>query len=82
MPKTLYGHSSLSQGNDLIVLGGRSYSSVGGYQYSSSIFKLTCNNRQFTWIEMEMKLKTARNRFVADFIPHEHFWDFEDLGGQ
>ena len=70
LPKTLSGHSSLSQGNDLIVLGGNSYSSTGEKQYSSLIFKLTCNNRQFTWKEMDVKLKTARRYFVADFIPN------------
>ena len=69
MPKTLAWSSSISQGNDLIVLGG--YSSSGGYGgYSSSIFKLTCNNRQFTWEEMDVRLETARSDFVADFIPN------------
>ena len=70
LPKTLLGHSSLSQGNDLIVIGGESYSSAGGYQYSDSIYKLTCMSGQFTWEEMDMKLKTARQYFVADFIPN------------
>ena len=64
LPRNLYGHSSLSQGNDLIVLGGQ----AGGF--SASIFKLTCKNRQFTWEEMDVKLKTARCYFVADFIPN------------
>ena len=66
LPRNLYGHSSLSQGNDLIVLGGTS----GVTDHSHSIFKLTCNNRQFTWKEMDVKLKTARKYFVADFIPN------------
>ena len=66
LPKTLYGHSSLSQGNDLIVLGGTS----GATDFSDSIFKLTCNNRKFTWKEMDVKLKIARRYFVADFIPN------------
>ena len=61
---TLVGHSSLSQGNDLIIVGG--YSSG----YSSSIYKLTCMSGQFTWKEMDMKLKTGRYDFVADFIPN------------
>ena len=67
LPKTLWGHSSLSQGNDLIVVGGKS--EYGG-QYSDSIFKLSCNNGQFTWEEMDVKLKTARYYFVADFVPN------------
>ena len=66
LPKTLVGHSSLSQGNDLIVLGG--YSSTSGI--SASIYKLTCSSGQFTWEEMDVKLKTARKVFVADFIPN------------
>ena len=66
LPETLLGHSSLSQGNDLIVLGGETLSG----DYSSSIYKLTCNNRQFTWKEMDVKLKTARYYFVADIIPN------------
>ena len=68
LPKALRGHSSLSHGNDLIVLGGQS--DTGGVHYSSSIYKLTCMSGQFTWEEMDVKLKTARNRFVADFIPN------------
>ena len=71
MPKTLWGHTSLSQGYDLIVFGGLSdlYSDYSG-TYSASIYKLTCNNKQFTWEEMDVKLKTARRFFVADFIPN------------
>ena len=68
LPKTLARHSSLSLGNDLIVVGG--YSSSDGYHYSSSIYKLTCMSGQFTWEEMDMKLQTARDQFVADFIPN------------
>ena len=68
MPKELERHSSLTHGNDLIVLGGRFYS--GSWQSSASIYKLSCNNKQFTWEEMEVKLKTARFEFVVDFIPN------------
>ena len=66
LPKMLLGHSSLTQGNDLIVLGGRS--KTGGYSYS--IYKLTCISGKFTWEELEMKLQTAREAFVADFITY------------
>ena len=68
MPKTLSGHSSLSQENDLIIVGG--ISETGGYHYSASIYKLTCISGNFTWEEMDVKLQTARYRFVADFIPN------------
>ena len=66
MPKTLVGHSSLTQGNDLIIVGGLSTSRT----YSASIYKLRCENRKFTWEELEVKLQTARYDFVADFIPN------------
>ena len=68
LPKALVGHSSLSQGNNLLIIGGQFYSNEG--QYYDSISKLSCNNGQFTWEEMNVKLKTARNWFVADFIPN------------
>ena len=68
LPKTLYGHSSLTKGNDLIVVGGAS--TTGGFHFSSSIYKLTCKNGQFTWEELDVKLQTARYAFVADFIPN------------
>ena len=66
LPKTLTYHSSLTQGNDLIVIGGDSY--TGGY--SASIYKLTCISGIFQWEEMEVKLQTARRLFVADLIPN------------
>ena len=74
LPKTLYGHSSLSQGNyksqgnDSFVLGG--YSSTGGGHLSSSVFKFSCHNGILQWEEMEVKLQKAREHFVADFIPN------------
>ena len=66
LPKPLAGHSSLTLGNYLYVVGG--YASFGGY--SDSIYQLSCINGQFTWEEMDVKLKTARYYFVADFIPN------------
>ena len=68
LPKTLRRHSSLTRGNDLIVMGG--HSSTGGSHYSSLIYKLICISGQFTWEEMDVKLQTARIWFVADFIPN------------
>ena len=67
MPTPLAGHSSLTHGNNLLVLGG----GFGGFDHllSASIFKLTCSFGEFTWEEMEEKLQTARKDFVADFIP-------------
>ena len=71
LPKTLYGHSSLTKGNNLYILGG--LSSSGEWSESSyqlSIYQLSCTNGEFTWEEMNEKLQTARYWFVADFVPN------------
>ena len=65
LPKPLEGHSSLTKGKNLFIIGGRSYSGGG---ISDSIYQLSCNNGQFTWDEMNEKLQTARGWFVADFV--------------
>ena len=68
MPKKLEGHSSVTQGSNLIVIGGSvngSYSS-----YSSDLYKLTLENNQYRWSEMNVKLKTPRKFFVASLIPY------------
>ena len=66
MPKTLGGHSSLTFGNDLIVLGGESNDN----NYSSSVFKLSCKNGIFNWEELDVKLQIPRRSFVASLIPN------------
>ena len=40
------------------------------WDYSDKIYKLSCNDGHFTWEEMDVKLKTARKYFVADFVPN------------
>ena len=70
MPKTLGGHSSLTFGNDLIVLGGESNESNGDNNYSSSVFKLSCKNGIFNWEELDVKLQIPRRSFVASLIPN------------
>ena len=72
LPKPLKGHSSLSLGQDLIVLGGEYdlHPPLGDVRYSYSIFKLSCSDGQFHWEELDEKLQTARYSFVADFIPN------------
>ena len=67
MPKTLYGHSSFTLGNELIVLGGK----LDLNTFSSSVYKMSCRNGEFsTWTEMDIQLKTPRGYFVASFIPN------------
>ena len=70
MPKTLSGHSSLTLRNELIVFGGES--TTGGNHYSTSVYKMSCNNGIFfEWTEMAVQLKIPRTNFVASFIPND-----------
>ena len=73
LPKTLYGHECVTQGNEMIVIGG--YSDSGGY--SSDLFKLKLENGQFEWTTMTVKLKTPRQYFVASLIPVQFNWIFK-----
>ena len=66
LPTRLEDHSSLSFGNDLIVLGGN----YGDNHYSASVFKLSCHNEQFEWTELDVELQIPREGFVASFIPN------------
>ena len=68
LPQALYEHSSVTRGNELILLGGGSNKKFGE---SSSVYKMSCNNGQFSkWTEMDVQLKIARSEFVASFIPN------------
>ena len=69
LPKALWGHSCVTQGNELIVIGGES--NTGGYHISSDIIKLKLENSQYEWATMNVKLKTPRKYFVASLIPAE-----------
>ena len=57
----------MTQGNELIVIGG--HSDTGGWHYSSDLFKLKLENSQFEWTTMNVKLNTPRAYFVASLIP-------------
>ena len=70
LPKTLYGHSCVTQGNEMIVIGGRSSYS----DFSSDLFKLKLENGQFEWTTMNVKLNTPRMQFVASLIPVQFNW--------
>ena len=70
LPKKLERHSCVTQGNELIVIGGKS--DPGGYHYySSDLYKLKLENSQYEWTTMNVKLNTPRRRFVASLIPAE-----------
>ena len=57
----------MTQGNELIVIGGKS--STGGWDYSSDLIKLKFENSQYEWTTMNVKLNTPRYHFVASLIP-------------
>ena len=61
------GHSSVTQGFNLIVIGGRS--TFVESNSSANLYELTVENNQFKWREMDEKLKTPRRNFVASLIP-------------
>ena len=70
LPKKLWGHSSLTLGHELILVGGKS-TFIGSLHYSSSLYKMSCNNGILSdWIEVEAHLKLPRYDFVASFIPN------------
>ena len=72
LPKKLNGHSCVTQGNELIVIGG--YSNTGGSHYSSDLIKLKLENSQYEWTTMNVKLNTPRQNFVASLIPVQFNW--------
>ena len=68
LQKTLRSHSCVTQGNELIVIGGYSPGSPG---YSTDLFKLKLENSEFEWTMMNVKLNAPRKYFVASLIPAE-----------
>ena len=72
LPKTLYGQSCVTQGDQLIVIGGKS--DTGGEHFSSDLFKLKLENSQFEWTTMNVTLNTRRSYFVASLIPVQFNW--------
>ena len=70
LPKTLYGHQCVTQGNEMIVIGGEYDTGWMNERYpSSDLFKLKCKNGQFEWTTMNVKLNLPRYFFVASLIP-------------
>merc|ERR1711974_94061 len=66
----LVGHSMVSWNNDVIVLGG----ATGPGSFSSSLFKLSCLDKNFLWEKMSVEMGTARAGFVAMAVP-DNFLD-------
>ena len=65
LPKRLQGHSSVTQGSDLIVISGEDGDGI----FSSNLYKLSLKNKKFEWSEMNVQLKTPRSQFVTSLIP-------------
>ena len=66
LPEPLGFHQMLSWDTDLVVLGGRSFTS-----YSSSLYHLECKGGVFTWKTMETKMAKAKAGFVAFQVPDD-----------
>ena len=67
----LIGHSSLTLGDELFVLGGFCKTCGDNGIYPSSVYKMSCNDGILSdWIEAEAHLKLPRYDFVASFIPN------------
>ena len=64
--RKLSGHSLVTLGKSLVVLGGK-----GNFyeDMNHEIYKLKCSNGKFTWEKLPQKLKIGRTEFVAIPIP-------------
>ena len=64
----LNGHEIVTLGKDLVSIGGYDPYS---YNYHSSMYLMTCQNKFCVWHVMSQALKVARKSFVALIIPNE-----------
>ena len=66
LPKKLYGHECVTQGNEMIIIGGTC--GPCGNTLPPDLLKLKLENGQFEWTTMTVKLNTPRRFFVASLI--------------
>ena len=59
----------VSNGHDLIVIGGHSETLKGGY--SNNLLKLSCSNNACKWETLSKTIKTPRYGFVAISVPDD-----------
>ena len=69
MPKPLYGHSIVSIGGDIIVIGGAD----SNEKAQSDLYKFSCNNGDCQWTNLEQKLQNPRRGMVAMVVPDDFF---------
>ena len=62
----LWMHQMVSIGNDLIIIGGKSGSTITGNMY-----KLSCSNNDCQMDILPQKLKTPRYDFTAIVVPDD-----------
>ena len=66
MPRTLYGHGLVTLGKDLLAIGGYSpYSD----NVQSSLYRMSCQNKDCLWYTLSQELKVGRKNFVTMIIP-------------
>ena len=69
IPKSLMLHEIVKIGRDLVVLGGVYGGVVLGFDFSDSLFKLSCTNNKCQWETLPQKLSVPRGMFVSIPIP-------------
>ena len=65
LPKALYAFSMLTIHGDAYIFGG----SLGGSNYNSAIYQLTCSSGICSWSTLNQELKVARYDTVAIRVP-------------
>ena len=62
-------HEMVRIGRDLVVLGGVKGGIISGFDFSQSLFKLSCANNICQWETLSQKLLVPKGMFVAIPIP-------------
>ena len=74
MPQKLSGHKMVRVGFDLLVIGGSWINSdTLNWEYTTSLYKLTCKNKSCTWETLQNVLKEPRYAPVAFALPDDYF---------
>ena len=72
MPKKLSAHKMVRVGFDLLVFGG-GWIDSNGWEFTKSIYKLTCENKSCNWEILQQELKDFRYGPVAFALPDDYF---------
>lgn len=63
------GHSTLSWGDDILVIGGERHEETTDDDFLRLIYRLSLSNSVFKWTKVDQELKIGRRAFVALKIP-------------